>query len=110
MVERTFAADSVATYEPGDPVALADAILRLVDDAAGREARVTATAERVRELSWAREGERYRALIERLIERAGGASMAAGAGVSDEGSHPAAADSDPNAESGPAPSAAYPAR
>ena len=112
MVERTFAADSVATYEPGDPVGLADAILRLVDDAAGREARVAATAERVGELSWAREGERYRALIERLIGRAGGA------GVSDEGSHRAAAHRDPNAEagsdpsaeSGPAPSAAYPAR
>ncbi|HVA84696.1 MAG TPA: glycosyltransferase family 4 protein [Candidatus Saccharimonadales bacterium] len=81
MVERTFAAGSVATYEPGDPAGLADAILRLVDDAAAREAGVAATAERVRELSWAREGERYRALVEGLIQRHGGAGLP-GAGLS----------------------------
>lgn len=66
MVERTFAPDTVLTYEPGDPDDLAAAILRLVDDPADREARVARTGERLRELSWTREAERYAAVIEGL--------------------------------------------
>lgn len=66
MVERTFAEGTVATYPAGDPEAMADAILRLVDRPEERDARVARTLERVRELAWEREAERYLALIERL--------------------------------------------
>ena len=66
MVERTFAADSVATYAAADPADLASTILRLVDDPLEREARVARTLERVRELAWDREAERYVGLIEQL--------------------------------------------
>jgi glycosyltransferase involved in cell wall biosynthesis len=67
MVERTFPAGSVATYEPGDAASLAAAIARLVDDPAGRGQSVTAAAGIVREASWERESVRYVALVERLI-------------------------------------------
>ncbi len=66
MVERTFAADTVATYAPGDPDDLAATILRLVDQPAERAGRVERTTARVRELSWEREAERYIGLIDRL--------------------------------------------
>jgi glycosyltransferase involved in cell wall biosynthesis len=79
LVERTFAAGTIATYEPGDAADLAGAILRLVDDPLEREARVAHTASRVRELSWATESRRYLGLIERLIARrkTGGATPVA---------------------------------
>ena len=78
LVEATFPPGSVATYEPGEAGGFAEAILRLVDATDEREQRVARTAERVRELSWARESERYRALVERLIAgRAGPPSPAA---------------------------------
>lgn len=66
LVERTFEPGTVATYEAGDPTALAEAIGRFVDDAAARESAVAATREVVRELAWEREAERYVALVDRL--------------------------------------------
>jgi len=66
MVERTFPAGTVTTYEPGNAEDLATGILRLVDDPLAREAVVARTIELVREASWERESERYLALIERL--------------------------------------------
>jgi glycosyltransferase involved in cell wall biosynthesis len=68
LVERTFEPGTVATYEPGEPTALADAILRIADDPAGREAAVGRTAARIRDLAWEREAERYIALVDRLAE------------------------------------------
>jgi glycosyltransferase involved in cell wall biosynthesis len=69
LVERTFQPGTVATYEPGDAGALADEILRLVDAPRPREAAVRRTADRVRELAWDREAERYAALVDRLARR-----------------------------------------
>jgi glycosyltransferase involved in cell wall biosynthesis len=66
LVERTFEPGTVATYEPGEPAALADAILRIADDPAGRAAAVGRTAARIRDLAWEREAERYVALVDRL--------------------------------------------
>ena len=65
-VARYFAADTVATYEPGDADALARAILGLVDDDADREGRVQRTRARVEEIGWERQAESYRAVVERL--------------------------------------------
>ena len=66
MVERTFPPGSIAVYEPGDPEALALAILAIVDDPLEREAAVARTTARVAELSWEREADRLVALVERL--------------------------------------------
>ena len=66
LVERTFEPGTVATYEAGNPTALAEAIGRFVDDAAARDSAVAATRERVRGLAWEREAERYVALVDRL--------------------------------------------
>jgi glycosyltransferase involved in cell wall biosynthesis len=66
LVERTFPPGTVATYAPGDPDAMASAILRLVDDAPARDAAVARTTKRVRDLAWERESERYIALVDRL--------------------------------------------
>lgn len=66
LVERTFEPGTVATYEAGDPSALAEAIGGFVDDAAARDSAVAATRERVRELAWEREAQRYLALVDRL--------------------------------------------
>lgn len=68
-VERYFAPDSLSVYEPGDPESLAATILGLVDDVAGREARVHRTRQRVDELSWTRQAEVYRTVVDRLIRR-----------------------------------------
>ncbi len=67
MVERTFPPGTVAAYEPGDPGAMADAILAFADDPVAREAAVAATAEIVRIGSWEHESKGYLALVERLI-------------------------------------------
>ena len=67
MVERTFPPGTVATYEPGDPEAMADAILAFADDPVAREAAVAATAQIVRTGSWEHESKGYLALVERLI-------------------------------------------
>lgn len=68
LVERTFEPGTVATYEPGEPTALADAILRIADDPVEREAAVGRTAARIRDLAWEREAERYVALVDRLAK------------------------------------------
>jgi glycosyltransferase involved in cell wall biosynthesis len=68
LVERTFEPGTVATYEPGEPTALADAILRIADDPAERQAAVGRTAARIRDLAWEREAERYIALVDRLAK------------------------------------------
>ena len=66
MVVRSFPADTVLTYEPGDAASLAGAILHLVDDPAERAARVAGTAALVRDRSWERAGATYVALVESL--------------------------------------------
>ncbi len=67
MVEATFPAGTVATYTPGDPAAMADAILAFADDPIAREAAVAHTAEIVKAGSWEHEAMGYLALVERLI-------------------------------------------
>ncbi len=67
-VERYFAPDTLAIYEPGDPESLAATILALVDDPAGRVARVDKTRRRVDELSWARQAETFKAVVGRLTD------------------------------------------
>ncbi len=66
LVERTFPAGSVWTYDPGDPDALAAAILGLVDDPSARDEAVARTTALIRELSWEHEADRLEALVERL--------------------------------------------
>jgi len=66
LVERTFPAGSVATYRPGDPADLAAAILRLVDDPAGRQAAVDLARARIIELAWDHEADRLMDLVDRL--------------------------------------------
>ena len=68
MVERTFPAGSVVSYDAGDATSLASAILGLVDDPAARERSVAATRDRVHELAWEREADRHWQLIERLTD------------------------------------------
>lgn len=70
MVERTFPPGTVATYPPGDAEAMAEAILSFVDDAGAREAAVARTAMIVEAGSWEHEATGYRALVQRLIDRA----------------------------------------
>jgi glycosyltransferase involved in cell wall biosynthesis len=65
-VRSYFPEGTVAVYEPGNGGAFADVLASLVDDPNGRAARVTRTAERIRELAWDGEAERYVALIDRL--------------------------------------------
>jgi glycosyltransferase involved in cell wall biosynthesis len=66
MVVRTFPPGSIATYEPGDPDALAAAILGIVDDEPARTAAVARAGAIVKGASWEVESERYLALVERL--------------------------------------------
>ena len=61
-----FAPDTLAFYDPGDPDSMAEAILRLVDDRPETAARVERTGRRIEELSWARQFEAYRGVVERL--------------------------------------------
>jgi phosphatidylinositol alpha-mannosyltransferase len=65
-VERYFKPDSLSIYESGDPESLAATILKLVDDAPGRETRVARTKQRLDELSWSRQGEAFREVVDRL--------------------------------------------
>jgi glycosyltransferase involved in cell wall biosynthesis len=67
MVEQTFPPGTVAAYTPGDPEAMADAILAFADDPDARQAAVAATAEIVQAGSWEHEAKGYLALVERLI-------------------------------------------
>jgi hypothetical protein len=48
---------------------MADAILGLVDDRGETAARVERTGRRIEELSWARQFEAYRRVVERLEAR-----------------------------------------
>ena len=66
LVTRTFGADAVATYEPGQPGDLADVLLEQVDEPQDRARRVNLAAARIAELSWEREADRLMALIDRL--------------------------------------------
>jgi glycosyltransferase involved in cell wall biosynthesis len=66
-VERYFAPDTLSVYEPGDPQALADMVLSLVDDPAARRTRVQKTRQRVEELSWTRQAEAYNKVVDGLI-------------------------------------------
>lgn len=61
-----FAPETLAFYEPGDPASMANAILSLVDDKKETAARVERTGRRIEELSWARQFEAYRGVVERL--------------------------------------------
>jgi glycosyltransferase involved in cell wall biosynthesis len=65
-VERYFAPETLAVYDPGDPESLAAAILALVDDPKGRRARVDRTRRRIDELSWTRQAEAFKAVVVRL--------------------------------------------
>jgi glycosyltransferase involved in cell wall biosynthesis len=68
-VEGYFAPDTLSFYEPGDPQSMAETILRLVDDPTETAARVKRTGRRIEELSWARQFEAYRGVVERLQAR-----------------------------------------
>jgi glycosyltransferase involved in cell wall biosynthesis len=61
-----FAPETLAFYDPGDPASMTEAILRLVDDPSETRARVERTGRRIEELSWARQFEAYRRVVERL--------------------------------------------
>jgi glycosyltransferase involved in cell wall biosynthesis len=67
LVEKAFSDGAVATYEPGDPDALAARILALVDDPAARESAVERAATTVAQMSWDRDAADYLALLERQI-------------------------------------------
>jgi len=66
-VERYFEPNTLSMYESGDPESLAAAILRLVDDAPERIARVERTRGRLEELSWTRQGRAFQDVVERLV-------------------------------------------
>jgi glycosyltransferase involved in cell wall biosynthesis len=68
-VQRYFAPDTLAVYAPGEPSSLAAAILALVDNPAERQERIDRTSARAQELSWARQAETYRSVVERLTRR-----------------------------------------
>jgi glycosyltransferase involved in cell wall biosynthesis len=77
MVEKTFPAGTVRTYEPGDAAALAAAIEAIVDDPLAREAAVERTAGIVAGAAWEREAEGYVALVESLaLDGAAGGARA----------------------------------
>jgi glycosyltransferase involved in cell wall biosynthesis len=68
-VERYFAPDTLSVYEPGDSESLATTILGVVDDSDDRTARVERTRRRIDELSWTRQADAYKAVVERLTAR-----------------------------------------
>ena len=68
-VERYFASDTLSIYESGDPESLAATILKLVDDAPGREARVEKTLRRLDALTWTRQGQAFLEVVDRLTAR-----------------------------------------
>jgi glycosyltransferase involved in cell wall biosynthesis len=77
MVEATFAKGTVATYTPGDPTEMANAVIDYADHPVRRKAAVAKTAEIVKAGSWEHESTGYLALVERLIAR--GATPGSGA-------------------------------
>lgn len=80
-VERYFAQDTLAVYEPGDPESLAAAIIALVDHPRARLARIDRTGRRVDELSWTRQAEAFKAVVVRLTEAPRHKRGAAGRGA-----------------------------
>lgn len=66
LVESTFAPGTVRTYPPGDAAAMAWAIADLAQDPVARERSVAGMIDRVRELAWEQEAERYVDLVDRL--------------------------------------------
>ncbi|MFI5259560.1 MAG: glycosyltransferase family 4 protein [Candidatus Limnocylindrales bacterium] len=75
-VERYFDPDTLSVYEPGDPDSLAATFLGLVDDGAARASRVERTRRRVEELSWTRQAEVYKSVVDRLMARRRGKERA----------------------------------
>jgi glycosyltransferase involved in cell wall biosynthesis len=69
MIERTFPAGTVATYEPGNADDMARRVIELAEGQAERDRRVALTSERVRDFGWERESMRYRALVDRLAAK-----------------------------------------
>ena len=65
-VERYLGEDTVYYFEPGDPVSLAAAIRRMVEDPQRRLEAVRRAGQRVAELSWERESARYVAVVDAL--------------------------------------------
>jgi glycosyltransferase involved in cell wall biosynthesis len=66
MVEATFPAGTIATYEAGDADDLVRALLRLVDEPEARAASIARTADVVAALSWERLQAGYLRLVETL--------------------------------------------
>ena len=67
LVERTFPDGTVWTYTPGDARSLADAVVRISDDAPARDEAVTRTASIVADAAWEVESVGYLGLVEGLI-------------------------------------------
>lgn len=67
LVEQTFPAGSVTTYDPGDSADLARAMLRLVDDPPARAVSIERAAEIVADMAWERDAIAYLALLERFV-------------------------------------------
>jgi glycosyltransferase involved in cell wall biosynthesis len=65
-VERDFPSEAVRTYPSGDAEAMADAIIGLADDDAGRARSVEAAAAVVAGLAWDRVSRDYVALVDAL--------------------------------------------
>ena len=65
-VERYLGEDTVYYFEPGDPVSLAAAIRRMVENPERRLEAVRRAGQRVAELSWERESARYVAVVDAL--------------------------------------------
>jgi glycosyltransferase involved in cell wall biosynthesis len=68
LVDRSFG-DDVVTYAAGDASDLATALEGIVDDPAGRDARIARAHARVAALSWEREARAYLDLVERTMRR-----------------------------------------
>jgi glycosyltransferase involved in cell wall biosynthesis len=66
LVERTFPAGTISTYQPGDAVGLGRAIAALVDDPASRDASIGRARDLVIARSWEEAAPRYLALLDRL--------------------------------------------
>lgn len=70
VAEEILGGDRVEFYEPGDPAAMAEAILRIVDSPSRRQGLVAAMRARVDQMSWERERLAYEALLERYVRPA----------------------------------------
>jgi glycosyltransferase involved in cell wall biosynthesis len=62
-----FSDDEVRFYDAGDPAELALAIAEVCANPAAAAERASRAAERLRELSWERQRERYLALVDQLV-------------------------------------------